>query len=235
MAQASLFSAVAEPPSWIDSLEYHYSVAARNYDIVLLQKSAEFIARQPVEEQQKPQALLLLGLIYWRLELIAYCSDATAEMNRYGKLALEKLTEAENAGADIYLTASHKALASQLLAGQSLRTGAIYGPRAAAELKKAQRANSQGYFSLLIEAINVNQAPSFAGGSPEKAVLLLNALAIRFPDSIDVKIHLADAFIKTGRTRDAAALITPVTNAFPWNLLAGKIAVRLPGGKIQPE
>jgi hypothetical protein len=220
--------ATAEPSSWIDSLEYQYSIAAKNYNIVLLQKSAEFITQQPIDEQQKPQALLVLGLIYWRQELIAYCSNTTVEINRYGKLAIKKLNKAEKTGADMYLTASHKALACQLLAGQSFSNGTIYGPRAATELKKAQRANPQGYFTLLVEAVNANQAPPFAGGNPEKAVLLLDKLATAYPDSIDVKIHLSEAYIKTDRVTDARKLIMPITKAYPSNLLARKIAAKLP-------
>lgn len=218
----------AEPSLWIDSAASLYSIAAKNYNIELLQKSAEFITRQPVEEQQKPQTLLMLGLIYWREELIAYCSNITPEINRYGKLAIDKLNEAEKAGADIYLTASHKALASQLLAAQSIGKGAIYGPRAAAEIKKSKVANPQGYFSLLIEAINANQAPSFAGGSSKKAVILLEKMEKDFPDSIDVKIHLSEAYIKVGRSEDAYRLIMPITKAYPSNLLARKIAAKLP-------
>lgn len=197
--------------------------------MVLLQKCAEFITRQPVEERQKPRVLLLLGLIDWRRELIAYCSNAAAEIDRYGKSAIGKLTSAEKAGANLYLTASHKALACQLLAGQSISNGAIYGPRAAAELKKAKGANPQGYFSRFVEAINTNQAPSFAGGSPKKAVVLLEKMAKDFPDSIDVKIHLSEAYMKVGRTEDASGIIMPIVKEYPDNLLTRKIAAKLPG------
>jgi tetratricopeptide (TPR) repeat protein len=231
MTQGFLSFTTAEPSSWIDSMVLQYSIAAKNYNIVLLQKSAEFITRQPIEEQQKPQALLLLGFIYWRQELIAYCSNTPAEINQYGKLAIEKLNEAEKAGADKYLTASHKALSCQLLAGQNIGKGAIYGPRAAKELKKAQSENPQGYFSLLVEAINANQAPSFAGGSPKKAVILLEKMATDFPDSIDVKIHLSEAYSKIGRSEDARYLIEPIVNSQPFNLLARKIAKRVLGAR----
>ena len=224
LTQAFLSFAAEEQSSWIDSMEYQYSIAARNYDIALLRKSAEFITRQPAQEQRKPHALLMMGCIYWRQELIAYCSNNNVEINRYGKLALEKLNEAENAGADKYLAGSYKALACQLLAGRSISNGAIYGPRAARELKKAQAANPQGYFSLLVEAINANQAPSFAGGSPEKAIVLLQNMARIFPDSTDIKIHLSAAYSKVGRSEDARSLIEPVVNSQPFNLLARKIA-----------
>lgn len=219
---------LAEPSSWIDSAASRYSLAARQYDRGLLQNAAEFIIQRPVAEQQTPRAIILLGFIYWRRELIAYCLNTPTEVSSYGKMAIETLNKAEKAGADIYLTASHKALASQLLAAQSIGKGAIYGPRAAAEIKKAQAANPQGYFSRLVGAINANQAPSFAGGSPKKAVVLLEKMANDFPDSIDVKIHLSEAYIKVGRSEDAYRLIMPITKAYPSNLLARKIAAKLP-------
>ena len=225
--QVFLFFANAEPASWIDSVEYRYSFAAEKYDGALLEKIARFITRQPDGEQRKPQALLLLGLIYWRMELIAYCSNASALIKKNGKLAVEKLHEAERAGADVYLTAGHKALASQLLAGLSISSGAMYGPRIATELKKAQKANPTGYYSLLVEAINVNQAPSFVGGSPKKAVVLLEKMALDFPDSIDVKIHLSEAYGKVGRFNEAMEVIKPIIKAHPDNLLARKIAAEL--------
>lgn len=228
MVQCFLAVATAQPSSWIDSNEVRYTIAARAYDMDTLRNTAEIITRKPVQDQQAPRALLLLGFILWRQELIAYCSNTTAEINRYGKAALEKLDEAEKAGADIYLTASHKALACQILAVRGIKNGAIYGPRAAQELKKAQTANPQGYFSLLVEAINTNQAPSFAGGNPKKAVILLEKLATTFPDSIDVRIHLSDAYIKIGRPEDARRLIIPIIQAFPSDLLARKIAAKLP-------
>jgi hypothetical protein len=228
LTQGVLSFATAEPSSWIDSTETKYSIAAREYDTEALRKTAELINQRSIKEQQAPRVLLLLGFIFWRQELIAYCSNTTAEINRYGKSAIEKLNGAEKAGADIYLTASHKSLACQLLAGQSIGKGAIYGPRAAKELKKAQAANPQGYFSLLVEAINANQAPSFAGGSPKKAVILLEKMAMDFPDSIDVKIHLSEAYSKVGRTEDAYRLIMPITKAYPSNLLARRIAAKLP-------
>lgn len=222
-----LSASTIEPPSWIDSAETRYAIAAKEYSMDGLQKTAEFITGKPALEQKFPEALLLLGLVFWRQELIAYCSNDAAEINKYGKLAISKLNEAEKAGADIYLTASHKALASQLLASQGINNGMIYGPRAAKELKKAQAARPKGYFSLLVEAVNISQAPSFAGGNPEKAVTLLKKLATAFPDSIDVTTHLSDALIKAGRPEEARELILPVIKTHPSNLLARKVAAGL--------
>ena len=105
--------------------------------------------------------------------------------------------------------------------------GAKYGPRAASELKKAQKANPEGYYSLLVEAINACQAPSFAGGSPKKAALLLEKMANDFPDSADVRIHLADAYIRLARYEEASTLILPIVKSDSSNLLAKKIAAKL--------
>jgi len=52
-------------------------------------------------------------------------------------------------------------------------------------------------------------------------------MAKTFPDSIDVKIHLADAYTQVGRKDDARKTIDPVTAVFPYNLLAKKIAANL--------
>ncbi len=213
--------------SWIDSALYRFSVAAAQYDRKSLNNLLLSISRKTLPESQTEKAFLLLGLIYWRLELISYCLESSPDVKRYGKSAIEKLDEAEKAGADIYITASHKSLASQILASLGIRSGTIYGPRAAAELKKAKQANPNGYYSLLVEAINANQAPSFAGGNLKKAVELLEKLASDFPDSVDVKIHLSDAYIKTGRPDEARKLILPITKTYPSNLLAKKTADKL--------
>jgi tetratricopeptide (TPR) repeat protein len=223
---AGLFSwgISAESIPWLDSAAAQYNKAGERYDSVALRQTAEFIERQPKEEKQTSGALLALGLVYWRLELIAFCKGDNSGVNRFGTTAIETLHSAEKAGADVYITASHKALASQLLASLGIIKGAKYGPRAASELKKAQNANPQGYFTQLVEAVNANRAPSFAGGSPKKAVELFEKMATTFPDSIDVKIHLADAYKQVGRKDDASKTIELVAAAFPYNLLAKKIA-----------
>jgi hypothetical protein len=217
----------AQSYPWIDSATAQYSRAGEQYDSVLLRQTVEYIERQPKEERQAPAALLVLGLHYWRLTLIAFCVGDNSGISRFGSMAIDKLTEAEKAGADIYITGSHKALVCQLLASLGMLKGAKYGPRAASELKKAQKANPEGYFTLLVTAVNANRAPSFAGGSPKKAVELFEKMAKAFADSIDVKIHLADAYLQVGRKDDARKTIEPVTAAFPYNLLAKKIAANL--------
>jgi tetratricopeptide (TPR) repeat protein len=218
---------MAEPPKWIDTAESRYAVASQQYDRVALQKIAETISRQSEEDRRSAKAQLLLGLIYWRLELFAYCIDDDAQVKRFGPMAIEALTHAEEANEDVYITASHKALASQLLASIGMAKAIKYGPRAAEELKKAQKANPQGYYSLLVEAINACQVPSFAGGDPKKAVLILEKMAKDFPDSADIKIHLADAYIRLDRKDDARRAIDSVTAAFPYNPLAKKVAAKL--------
>lgn len=217
-------SAATDSFSWIDSATSDYSYAAGHYDSTLLKNTAEFIHSKPAAEQKTPRALLLIGLVYWRMELIAYCLNNSENVANFGKTAIEKFDAAEKAGENIYLTASHKALVCQLLAGQSISKGAVFGPRAALELRKARTANPQGYYSRLVEAINANQAPSFAGGNHKKAAVLLEKMTMDFPDSIDVKIHLADAYGKVGRPEDARGLIGPIIMNQPFNLLAKKIA-----------
>ncbi len=220
--------AAAEAVPWLDSAAAQYGRAGERYDSVTLRRTVEFIERGPYAQQrQSPAALLILGLVYWRLELIAFCIGDNSGTGRFGSLALDKLSEAEKAGADSYLTGSHKALVSQLLASLGVFKGAKFGPRAASELKKAQQANPQGYFSQLVEAINANRAPSFAGGSPKKAVELFEKMAKTFPDSIDVRIHLADAYAQVGRKDEARRTIDPITSAFPYNLLAKRVAANL--------
>jgi tetratricopeptide (TPR) repeat protein len=217
----------AESFPWIDSAAAQYGRAGEQYDSVMLRQTVGYIERHPNEERQTPGALLTLGLVYWRLELIAFCKGDNSGVSRWGSLAIDKLNEAEKGGADVYLTASHKALASQLLASLGMLKGAKYGPRAASELKKAQKANPQGYFTFLVEAVNANRAPSFVGGSLKKAVELFEKMAKTFPDSIDVKIHLADAYIQLDRMDEAEKLILPIVETAPSNLLAKKIAARL--------
>jgi len=202
--------AAAEESSWLDSTESAYAAASRDYDSTTLMDAAEAINKRPSIDRQSPRALLLLGLMYWQMELVAYCSNDKARISHYGGLALSTLDEAEKNGADPYMAAVHRALACQLIAGQGIVKGAKYGPRAAAELKKARKANPQGYYSLLVEAINTSQAPSFAGGDPAKAALLLEKMEKEFPDSIDVKIHLSRAYRKAKRLADAAPKFNPL-------------------------
>jgi predicted Zn-dependent protease len=185
--------------------------------------AANVINKRPLMDRQSPRPLLLRGLIYWRMELIAYCSNDKARISRYGGLAISTLDEAEKNGADPYIAASHRALACQLIAGLGIGKGTTYGPREAKELEKARKANPRGYFSLLATAINTSQAPSFVGGSPEKAVVMLEKMENDFPDSIDVKIHLAAAYRRAKRREDAFALIQPIVKAFPANLLAQRV------------
>jgi predicted Zn-dependent protease len=214
--------------AWIDSADSYYAAASQQYDRTLLQKTADLIAKQPEKNRQSLRAKLLLGLIYWRLELIAYSIEDNAGVNRFGTMAIDAFNVAEEAKAEVYLTASHKALASQLLASLGMRKAIKYGPKAADELKKAQKANPQGYYSLLVEAINACQAPSFAGGNPKKAALLLEKMVKEFPDSADVRIHLADAYIRLDRYEEARNLILPIVKSDSLNLLAKKIAAKLP-------
>lgn len=215
------------PLSWIDSAESRYTVAATQYDMNALRNVADFITMKPADEQKTPSALLLLGCVLWRQQLIAFCNDSESDIMRLGKESVKKLTEAEKTGADTYLTASHKALAYQLMAGQGINNGALNGPLAGKELKKVQKANPKGYYSLLIEGINAYQAPSFVGGSPQKAIAIFEKMTGVFPDSVDIKIHLAEAYGKAKRKEDALRLIDSVVKAYPTNLFARKTAARL--------
>lgn len=217
-----LSASFAEPLSWLQTAADRFKRAAREYDGDELTAVAAAINGNIENVNGAPEALLLLGLVYWRLELIAFCNGSASETKKYGKLALQTLQKAESAGADIYLAASHRALAAQLIASLGMSSGARYGPRAAQELEKARTARPRGYFTQLVEAINAYQAPSFAGGAPEKAVALFRKMEQRFPDSIDVKIHLAQALHKNGNTGEAAALILPIAASSPSNLLAKK-------------
>jgi len=217
---AGFLSNAAGQPPWLDSVEARYASAARDYDSVTLIRAAEAIVRRPAADRGSPRALLALGLIYWRLELIGYCVDDRTRVIRYGEKAIAALSRAEKAGADRYLTASHKALASQLIAAQGAAKGMIYGPRSAREAKKARGAAPQGYFTLLVEAANAAQAPAIAGGDPERAAGMLEKLRRQFPDSIDVAIHLARTYVQTGRSDDARKLMAPVIAAHPENLFA---------------
>jgi len=133
---------MAQPLQWYDSAQSTYTAASHNYDRVALQKIAELVNRQSEEDRRSAKTQLLLGLIYWRLELFAYCTDDDAQVKRFGQMAIEAFTSAEEAKEDIYITASHKALACQLLASVGMTKAIKYGPRAAEELKKAQKAKS---------------------------------------------------------------------------------------------
>jgi len=219
----------AEQSIGIDSAETILASASREYDSAALGRAAAAIAALPENTRQSFRALLTLGLIYWRLQLIAYCVNDDARIVRYGDSALTILDKAEKAGADEYLAASHRALASQLLAGLGARKGMVYGPKSAWEIHKAKKADSAGYFSLLAEALSLCRAPKFAGGDPAKGATMLEKMAGQFPDSVDVKIHLAYAYRKTGRGADARRCIAPVVNDFPANLLARKTAKDITG------
>jgi len=227
MIAGILHATSATEPSWIDTAESRYSIAATQYDSGALRDIANFITLKPADEQKTPRALLLLGCVVWRQQLIAFCNNSESDIMRFGKAAVKTLNEAEKAGADIYLTSSYKALAYQLMAGQGINNGALNGPLAGKELKKAQKANPKGYYSQLVEGINTNQAPSFVGGSPKKAIALFEKMTKIFPDSADVKIHLSEAYGKTKRKEDAQRLIESVVKAYPANLLARKIAKQL--------
>jgi hypothetical protein len=225
-----LSSANAESYSWIDSAQVVYVAAAKRYDSVMLRKTAGFISGQPPAQRRNPRALLLWGLVYCRLELIAYCVNNTKGVERYGETAVTLLDDAEKAGADKYITASHRALVCQLIYVQGGFKALPFGFRSAKERKKAKQANPQGYFTLMTEALNTERAPSIAGGNPKKAVALFEHMAMQYPDSIDVRIQLADSYSRVGRKDDGRKLIEPITAAHPDNLLARKVASFI-GGK----
>jgi hypothetical protein len=214
----------AEQSIGIDSAGSLCASASRNYDSVSLKQAAAALRGLPEPDRDSSRALLTLGLIYWRLQLIAFCVNDDGRIVRYGDSALTTLDKAEKVGADLYLAASHRALASQLLAGLGLRKGMVYGPRSAREIRKAKKADSAGYFSLLAEALSMCRAPKFAGGDPKKGVVVLETMAGQFPDSVDVKIHLAYAYGKAGREADARRCIEPLVKDCPDNLLARKIS-----------
>lgn len=200
-----------------------FSLAAISYDstalITISRQTDALLARN----DNNAPILLLAGLVAWRLELIAFCKGDNEQISKYGLLTIGFLEKAEKGGADRYLAITHRAFACQLMATLGIRGGTKYGPRAAAELKKAKEVNGTGYYTRLVEAINFNQAPSFAGGNPAKALELLQNLRAEYPDSTDVKIHLADSLRKNKKSDAAATEILPVVKSNPRNLLAQKI------------
>jgi tetratricopeptide (TPR) repeat protein len=203
----------------------------KGFDRTLLEKTAETVSRQPAPERGNAKALLLLGMVYWHLENMAYCSDDDGAVERWGLKAVAALNEAEQAKADVYLTASHKAFAYQLLASLGMLKAMKYGPLSGDELKKAQKANPQGYFTLMVDAVNASKAPPFAGGDLKRAILMFQKLSKDYPDSVEVRIHLADAYARTNKRDEARALIDPIVKSNPSNLFAAKVASKLMDGK----
>ena len=221
------FLTLAQQTAWIDSATSQYIAGCRRYDRLLLEKTGDLITRQTGPERGSAKATLLLGLIYWQLEAIGNCVDDDAAVEHWGVMAIDALNEAEKANADPYLVASHKALASQLLAGLGMLKAMKYGPMSQDELKKAQKANPKGYFTLLDDAVNTSRAPVFAGGDLKKAIVMLEQMAKDFPDSVEVRIHLADAYIRVGKREEARAIIIPIVQGNPSDLFAAKVASRV--------
>ncbi|MCX7725967.1 MAG: tetratricopeptide repeat protein [Chitinispirillaceae bacterium] len=210
----------AEPSSYLDTLKKDYSFAAKTYDLKLLRKIENIInnkSQREVEEQ------LLLGLIYWRYQIISYCNNDQDEVIKNGKRTIEELTKAESIGADPYITTTHKALAYLLMSGTSLLNGTKYNPKMLVELKKSKELYPHGYFTRLIEAIKYNQTPAIAGGNPMKAVTILEKMSYDFPDSVDVRIHLSEAYLRTGNIESSKRILKEVLEKHPSNLLAKKI------------
>lgn len=213
--------------AWLDSATVLYVKASVDYDSTALASLSAGYEKLGANEQGAKDVLLLAGLVEWRRQLIAFCTDDKKGISRCGVSALGLFDKAASMGADAGFVAAHKALVCQLLATLGLAGGTKYGPAAARELARAKTASPDGYFTALVEAVNFNQAPSFAGGNPKKAVELLGAMAIKYPDSVDVLVHYADALEKTGSKKVAQEKIAAIVRKNPRNLLAIKVQRRI--------
>jgi len=222
-------TAISAGAKTLDSLNTVFANAAKKYDTATLEALGTRLDGALLQQPADTSLLLLRAFVAWRLELIAFCNDDAEKIGKYGEMALELFDRAEKSGASAYICSSHRALANQLLATLGMGGGMKYGPKSATELKKAKQLQPYGYYTLLTEALNYNQAPPIAGGNPLKAVVSLDSLARRFPDSAEVKIHLADACRKTGSPERGRMLIAQVLAANPQDLLAKRVSDSLNG------
>ena len=213
----------------IDSAMALYQSGVVTYNSNRLATAIDLITSSSTDDATTPEALLIAGLASWRLTLIAFCNNDKKETLTAGKKAITALNKAEAAGAGRYLTAAHRALTYQLLAGLGgFKNGALYGPKSAKELNITASEKKEGYFTRLIDAINTSQAPKFAGGSPEKAADMLITLQKKYPDSTDLTIHLAETYRKLKKFDEARKLLQPVISNQPKNLFARKVLRELP-------
>lgn len=217
----------ASSPS--DSALVLYQSGAKTYNSQKLTAAISLLTANHTQTETSSRELLIVGLASWRLTFIAFCNGNRKKTLSTGKKTIAALDRAETDGANRYLTASYRALTYQLLAGLGgLKNGALYGPKAAKELKNAISENNDGYFTGLIQAINTAQAPKFAGGSLEKAEKLFVALREEYPDSTDVTIHLADTYRKMNMFVKARTLLNPILQTQPQNLFARKVLREIP-------
>lgn len=207
-----------------DSLSNKYSLLSQDYDSLGLVKFIDDLSSYQKNDISKSQKFLLIGLANFRLELIAFCKNHKEMIYSYGQRSIEMLKNAEENGADKYLTSGHTALAFQLISSIGVDKAIKYGPKAGSEYKRLAKIKQNGYLTNLVHAGNLLQAPSFAGGNPSKALLLLESMQKQYPDSIDVKINLSLAYLKNKKKSEAQSLIQPLLKANPENLFVRKVA-----------
>jgi hypothetical protein len=221
---ASLASILLLPPespaAGLDSVESLYIKGTVAYDSMLLQHALRLLDTATIAASEQSRRKLLCGLSLWRLQLIAFCLKQPKSGKSYGLRAAEALEAAGKDPRYAAIALAHRILVYQLLASTGLSAGAIYGPQTARLAVALEKSAPGGYFTRLVQATSALETPPFAGGSPAKALLLLQGIRQDHPDSAEAAIHLARAHFKTGAKDSAAAIIRRIVGAQPQNLFA---------------
>lgn len=209
-----------------DNVNALFDQGALQYDTAVL-KSA---FNQAVTVNGKPDYLFQARCL-WRIQVVKFLLADSRGTVLYGKRTLSLLDSAEKRGVDQFSVAAVRALASQVLAGTGAANGAFYGPRTGKYLQVLKKLKPVGFETRLVEAFNYLEAPSFAGGSLQKASDAFTNLHKDYPDSTIVTINLARCFAKQKRIQTADSLCTLVLKKNPRNLWAKTVRAGLNKGK----
>jgi tetratricopeptide (TPR) repeat protein len=205
----------------LDSATALYLNGIRNYDSLSFRRSLA-----AAERCSGGEAHFLRGRCYWGLQLIAFAGERKKEVERLGKQALDEYGLADTAAVSAYELQAYTTLCDQLMASTGWVNGAAYGPRLGKGAEFLKKRNPAGFFTRFVEAVNKIDAPSFAGGNPALAAALLEKVKIDFPDSLEARVQLAQAYYRLGRKADARREIDGVIQVNPRHLLARLIQIK---------
>jgi hypothetical protein len=214
--------AAASYAGYLDSASALYATGARDYDSMALFRAIDVAVACPVSKSlDKFAADLIVGQANWRLQLIAYCRNDRAGIERYGMRAQKALDQADKHSTGAYEIWQCRAFVYLLMADLGgIRFGAVYGPKIAQARDAMNRLRPLAFESRLVTAVSALTAPSFAGGNVRKGMDSLQALSREFPDSIEVNMQLASGYIMLKRTDDAWRELAAVLARNPRHLLA---------------
>ncbi|MBL8029483.1 MAG: hypothetical protein JNL74_23890 [Fibrobacteres bacterium] len=170
-----------------------------------------------VDKCTDAEAYKLKALSFWRLTVLSFVDESKKDVKANALRTIENAEALEKIKGSSELSLALKGMSFQILSSLGVPSAIKNGPKAAEVQAQLEKNYSGKFWTRLVKGINQLQAPGFAGGNVDSALVTLQKLNSDFPDSSTVTTYLSLAYSKTKQKEKAVQTIDVLIKKEPLN------------------